>query len=71
MIWEYLNGRACELGCGRDVKDPAVCVCVCKSVSKREAQHYHGNSSVLKVDVRDLGVYLCVCVCIYSRESQQ
>lgn len=28
MIWEYLNGRACELGCGRDVRDPAVCVSV-------------------------------------------
>lgn len=47
MIWEYLNGHACELGCGRDLRDPAVWVCV--SVFKREAQHYYGDSSVQKV----------------------
>lgn len=49
MIWEYLNGCACELGCGRDVRNPAACV-FCISVSNREAPHYYGNSSALKVD---------------------
>lgn len=38
MIWEYLNGRACELDCGRDVRDPAVCA-VCVSVSTVQAEH--------------------------------
>lgn len=42
-------------------------MCVCMSVFKREAQHYYGNSSILKVDVRDFGVYLCVCA--YTLES--
>ena len=72
-ISEYLNGRACELGCGRDVRDPAVCI-VCVSVFKQEAQHYFGNSSVLKVGVRDLGVYLCVvlvCACTLERASNR
>lgn len=45
-------------------------MCVCMSVFRGEAQHYYGNSSVLKVDVRDLGVYLRICV-HYSREKQQ
>ena len=62
MIWEYLNACACELGCGRDVRDPAVCVCT--NVFKGETQHYCGNSSILKVDMRDLGVRVCACACI-------
>lgn len=72
-IWEYLNGRACELSCGRDVRDPAVCI-VCVSVFRQESQHYCGNSSVLKVGVRDLGVYLCVvlvCACTLERPSNR
>lgn len=72
MIWEYLNGRACELGCGRDMRNPAVPVCCCTSAFKRETRYYDGNSSVLKVDVRDLGAFVwCVCVCAYTLESQQ
>lgn len=46
-------------------------MCVSMSVSKREAQHYYGNSSVLKVDMKDLGVYFVhLCVCAYSLARQ-